>query len=268
MEQPIFKLQRTNPYPERILAFGPGGAGKTTAVGTIAAHCPDATFWVADTDVSFAYERLVWTEVPFTEGQWQFRELDEWKAWESFTDEVITKGDPKNDWLVIDSATWLWTEVQSWFSEETRGVDVDEFLVQLRKDVKGDRAAFMQAVGAQANWDIINSVYNRKVNKVLRGWRGNVMMLCEADPTVKKDEQDRDNSVYAPFGLKPRGQKGIHYVMRTTLCLARDKGKYKVWTVKDQGREDMDGVTVPEPDEGGFAGLYLPKYGGWKAVRR
>lgn len=264
MEQPKTMLVRDHRYPERILLFGPGGVGKTTAVGTIAAYDPSAHMWVIDTDVSFAYQRLIWTEVPFTEDQWTIFEVGDWDDFTKAMDTVLKDGDPNKDWLIIDNITWCWVEVQSWFSDQVHGVDIDDFLISVRKSVKGDRAEVQKAIAENTNWDIINKTYNRKVNAMLHKWRGNLICVAEADETVKKDGDNRDTGVYTPFGLKPRGQKGIHYTMRTTILLKKNKkGDYAMYSIKDQGREDMDGMVVTTPDDGGFAVEYLKEVAGW-----
>lgn len=269
MEEPGYRLERVAPFPERHLWYGYGGVGKTTAIGTFAAYQPQATFWVADTDVSRAYERLIYTEVPFAEEQFKTFELEEWPDFEAFMETVMTNADPATDWLVIDNATWLWTEVQSYLVEQITGNDVDEHLVELRKSVKGDRQAFMAAVGATMNWDLINKTYQRKVNAKLHKWRGNAVLICEGEETTRRDADDRDNSAYVGLGVKPRGQKGIHYVMRSTILMKRDtKGRYTATTVKDQGREDMESTKISAPDDGGFAVDYLQEIAGWKVGKR
>lgn len=274
MDEPDIKLvpPEDRRFTERILLIGTGGVGKTTAIGTFAAMVPDAKFWVADTDISFAYERLIDTEVPFTRDQWDINELTSWADWITFTSKVMEQGDPTKDFLVVDSHTWLWDEVQSDFSDKVHGVDVDEFLTDLRKNTEGDRAAFMAASGQKMNWDLINKTYKRKVNVPLHGWRGHVVLCVEGEAMTRQDGNNEALSEYAPWGVKPRGQKGNHFIMRTNLIMKKDTtrrpARYKVWTVKDQGREDMDGALVPDVDDGGFAQMYLMDYAGWKAVRR
>lgn len=257
-ERPKILLRSPHPWKERILVYGMGGAGKTTTVGSIASHVPDAKFHVLDTDISFAYQRMIHGEFPWTKDQFSIHEVNEWDDFTTAMADVIEHGDHDKDWLVVDNITWTWNEVQSWYSDQVHGVDIGQHFVELRKQAN-DAKEFAGLVAAEGNWQIINKVYRREVYNRLHRWHGNLIITAEAKATDNRDQDNPDTGIYAPYGLKPSGQNQLHYITHTTLLLAKTgRGKREVTTIKDRTRREVERVEYTD-----FALDYLRDIGGW-----
>jgi hypothetical protein len=287
-------------YQERILAFGGGGVGKSSALLNIARYSPDAMFWVLDNDTSFAYTRLIYTEYPeileygdqTTEyvdtpsgvtlpvqqlGNVKVVELgptwEEWSAGIQYligTVEIVqgkgtvfTPGiaDPSNDWIALDSVTHPWQYVQAWYSQQVHGTNLADQMVKLRSQ-SSSLEDYNKALAGDMTWPIINREYTDHFIRLVHRWRGHLYMTSEADPLGKReDEQDKD--LFGTIGFKPKGQKSLHHQMSTNLFFYRgDKpNEWKITTAKDRGRRILWRESLNE-----FAMDYLVEVAGWKVL--
>ena len=128
--------------PERMLIFGGEGTGKTNLVLQIARRCPDAQFYVIDTDYSASYERMLITEFTDVAERGNVHVYvtgpDDWEAIMSAAREVRGLAGV-GDWIIADSMSPTWDAVQGWFTEKVHGDTIEDYLLELR--IKKQRAA-------------------------------------------------------------------------------------------------------------------------------
>lgn len=258
------KLKSPHKFKERILLFGGGGAGKTTAVLSIARHTVEGKFWIIDNDYSYAYERALATE--FTEvdpDRIEVIEVDaDWEECIAAIDRVLAEGDPEHDWLIIDPFSPMWSYVQTWMSTRVHGADIDEYMIDLRKE-SSDRKEFAKSLGDSMNWPIVDRVWTERVLKPLRRWKGHMILVCEATETSNKFDDDEVKSLFGHLGVKPAGQKRSHHIASTNLLLSKSgHGQYTMSTAKDRNREEMERAEVTD-----FALDYLRDVAGWERVK-
>lgn len=269
-------------FQERITAFGYEGAGKSSLILNILKYQLDAHGWIIDLDYSFAYDRLIQMEYPEVEDRAHVFGIDqEWGEFVETFEKILTDGDPKRgDWLCIDPTTATWTMVQSFFVGTVYDEDLGEHLVGLKKKQQEAKEAaktereeidakkqFGRDQVEDMSWPVINKLYQDNFYSLLHKWRGNFILVCEAE-ALRKDATDKEKEMYGWLGHKPRGQKTLPYVAATNIYLEHVKvGKEHVWkmtTTKDRGRAMLE----KEPFED-FALDYLVDVAGWeKSVRK
>ena len=257
------KIQSPHKFAERILLFGGGGVGKTTAVLSIARHIAQGKVWVIDNDYSYAYQRALSTE--FTDVEPDRIEIIEVDAdWEECIDaigNVIAQADPDHDWLVIDPFSPMWNYVQTWMSNRVHGSDIDEYMIELRRE-SVDRKEFAKSLGDAMNWPIVDRVWTEKVLKPIRKWKGNLILVCEATETGKFDD-DEAKGLFGHLGVKPAGQKRSHHIASTNLLLTKTShGEYRMTTAKDRNRSEMEKQAFED-----FAIDYLRDVAGWQRAK-
>jgi hypothetical protein len=257
------KLRTPHKFKERILLFGGGGVGKTTAVCSIAAHLADGKMWVIDNDYSLAYERALATDFTEAEERVEVIEVDaDWEECVAAIERVIAEGDPEHDWLVIDPFSPLWQYVQTWMSRRVHGADIDEYMIDLRAE-SSDRKEFAKSLGESMNWPIVDRVWTERVLKNLRKWKGHLVLVCEATETSTKFDDEDTKDLFGHLGVKPAGQKRSHHIASTNLLLTKiGHGKYAMTTAKDRNREELTRAEVTD-----FGLDYLRDVAGWERVK-
>jgi len=270
---------------ERILVYGGPAMGKSTALLQIAREVIAAGNTVYAIDNDNAFERLLETE--FTDvkivGLWDH---DQWaiegdgpglvlfktKGW----DEAVTgvtmalETASRDDWVMLDTATALWSGVQKWFIEQAYGKSMDEFLLTFRQEnatamdaakKKGKTVKLKTAGEAQfADWVIVNSTYFAVMEDLLIHARCHVAATAEGQTLGdKEDKETRD--IFGPLNLKPKGQKSLGHNPQTVVMLTKDRQGRYMTTAKDRGREEL--VKSPWSD---FAEDYLVGVGGWAQI--
>ncbi len=257
------KIQSPHRFKERILLFGGGGAGKTTAVLSILRHIHKGKAWIIDDDYSYAYSRALYTEFSDIDpDRVEVIEVDaDWDECVEALARVVAEGDPEHDWLVIDPFSPLWDYVQSWMSTKVHSSDLDEYVVNLRAE-SADIKSFNKELSEAMNWPIVNRVWTDKVLKPLRKWKGHLLLVCEAQQTGRNDD-DEARDLFGHLGLKPAGQKRNHHIASTNILLSKSgHGEYRMTTAKDRNREDMEKVAFED-----FALDYLRDVAGWERVK-
>lgn len=257
--------------PERILAMGIGGAGKSNAILQVARKCPDATFFVVDTDYSASYDRALdmeYTDLSNVEVHRQM--LDDGDDFDSFVKLIPALSEKArvgedgrcHDWLVVDSMTPTWGAASAWYTDKMFGQDVDEYFFAKRQ-ARGGKVEPGKGDGPDIDWDLINKTYFKRVYNAILEFPGHVYLTAELD--VVKDGgargDDRETRItFGPFGVKPRGQKKLGHVPSTVLYFQHmTPTSWELSTPKDRNRE----VLVDHAWED-FTRDYLVKIAGWK----
>lgn len=254
--------------PERMLIFGGEGTGKTNAVLQIARKCPDAQFYVIDTDYSASYQRMLITE--FTDvlerGNVHIHVTgpDDWEAMMDAAREVRGAA-VAGDWIIADSMSPTWDAVQGWFTERVHGDTIEDYLLEVR--IKKQKAAdkpegsldkSLEVFDGWMDWSVINPTYAR-LYKLLLSHPANLILTAEGTPVSDKDKGAM-KQVYGVLGLKPRGQKRLGFLTHTVLMTSKTRsGEYELTTIKDRGRDELDGVELVD-----FVKDYLANVAGWK----
>lgn len=255
--------------PERILAYGPQGAGKSHNALVIASKLPDAKFRVIDIDYSPSYERLIDLDFPqLGEDRVEVVTPDP-EDWTEILDAVIeaVKETGPGDWLVIDSITHTWPAVQGWFIQNIYGEDPWEYFLDVRQEKEkqkakgGKDAKSLGALEGWMDWPVINKQYFRLYRQISK-CRGHVYISAESTSIGSDDDREvRDR--FGAYGSRPNGQKRIGFVPHTVLLLKKSRvGEYTVSTVKDRGREELEDEEI-----GDFFRDYMVKVAGWKMAR-
>lgn len=263
---PIIKtITSPHRFKERILMFGEGGSGKSTAVLNMARYMPYAKFWIQDTDVSFAYDRLLALEYQDvdTRGNVHVLQASDWEDFLTNNETIAKNADPTNDVLVVDNGTFPWQWVQDSHAQAQYGLDIDDFLSKLRKQYGADNKEYAKALAEGMQWPIINKKFNKHFYKMFHTWRGHAIIVAQAKSL--RGEKDEDMlTQFKVHGAMPAGQKDLAYTMATNvLMMDRGKNTWAISTTKDRGRDKVAKLEVEE-----FAIDYLVNIGGWEIGRQ
>lgn len=250
---------------ERILGFGVAGTGKSHALLTIARKCPDNTFHVLDNDL--AYERLLATDFTDLANVRVYNVLGEgaegWEEHLSVAREIVGTMD-RDDWAVIDSTSPTWSVVQEWFTERVFSQDIADYFLQVRmqKQESKEKKKSLGALEGWYDWPVINKEY-RKLQNLIINCPGHIYCTAELQ-AISSDDNDKDvKGIFGPYGVKPVGQKRMGHLFQTVVMFGKNRaGEYSMTTVKDRGREEMEGREVED-----FARDYLMRVAGWKPGR-
>jgi AAA domain-containing protein len=245
--------------PERILAMGPPGTGKTRAWLSIARLAKktgsDARFYVIDSDGTV--DRLIDEEFPELGEMVVAEYVETWPeyaaALEKFQSDLEV-----GDWLVVDMITPAWDAIQTDYLHNTYGW----------KGTRAEYFADLRAKGKDAdgliNWSVVNGEYKPWQQQVLVSlpMKRKIHSFVTAGSKVlsKKDLEDKQTKLnYGPAGVKPEGQKQLGHLPHTVLYFtARKVGDWRIDTVKDRGREPHDQTEMKD-----FALTYLLKTAKW-----
>ena len=270
---------------ERILTFGPPGVGKTKAYLDIALRLhPDDTMYVIETDPSLdrmldgeTYGELAVREewhddAAVMEDLWRedgglvVYHADTWPEARDALAEVWGRAG-EHDWIVVDSITMLWDWVQNWYWETVAGVEQDEFLLEIRKQLlaSGDADDKKRKPNeAQFNeWSYINPHFAKHVTARFANppRRCNLYLTAEqADVVDAFDKKDKATwGMYGSLGVKPKAQKRSGYVVDTMLQLGKlGSTRHRMTTVKDRERAGLSGSEWTD-----FVDDYLVPVAGW-----
>lgn len=267
-------LHTTDPAPERILALGPAGSGKTTNFLNIAkfAHLTKSPtkFHVLDSD--FAMDRmLTGYDLPFAiAGDPSFPVTDEtvvhvypvfdWREYESALRTVHNKARP-GDWVSVDFISNAWSAVQEHFASEVFGRDIADYFLQVRKELDKNTKS-LGALEGWVDWQVINALYRKWVNSLL--FRGRYHVYCTAKTDNLSSERNptedaQTRSLFLKYQVKPVGQKDLPFQFHTLLLTGRQGDKRTITTVKDRERTEVSGLEVKN-----FTSDYLVNVAGFK----
>lgn len=244
---------------ERIEVFGDYGAGKTSAVLSIAAHLPESHFYVLDND--YAMERMLSGKYADLTNLTVYQ-VSEWGEHVEAIQKAIALMSP-DDWLVIDSVSETWEAVQDWWIENTQGKDPADYFMQLQKD----RVAEGKGSGggiSQAEWGGVKKEYKRKLTQpaILR-CPGHLIVTARAARFT--GDENKELLSFAPLGAYPKGEKYTPYLMHTVLMLGKTRsGGYTMTTGLGKDRER---AVLKDQQFDDFFMTYLVGIGKWRPVK-
>lgn len=191
--------------------------------------------------------------------------MDEWQDYIP-TIKRIGREMARDDWLVLDSTTATWDAVQGWFVEQIHGESIEEYFMEVRakkaknKESKGKDAKSLGALEGWMDWPVINKQYSRLYTALLNV-TGHLYLTAELTALGSESDEDRETkSLFGPYGVKPKGQKRLGHIPHTVLLLSKSRsGEYRMTTVKDRGRMDVENAPLND-----FAKDYLGIIGGWR----
>ena len=248
-------------FPERILAYGGGGVGKSRLTLSIARYMPESIFHVIDLDYSMSYIRLLQTEFQdvYDQDNVVVHEIDsDWEQFATLLPEIVAEADPHKDWITVDPTTTTWEMVQAWWTDVVMETNIADHMAQLRKDTN-DTKEYAAALADTMQWPAINKQYQERFYRILNRWKGNLILCCEPNELGKQEDGDV-KSTYGFVGYKPKGQKTLPHVAATNLFLDHpSKDRWRMTTIKDRGRE-----LVEKADLDDFAVDYLVDIAGWE----
>jgi hypothetical protein len=263
---------------ERIMVFGPAGIGKTFNILTVARLAAqtksDAMFFSVDTDKSL--KRMLADPLlrPFlvdTAGVPKNIESTQVRNWVQLNEavDVYQQRMRPQDWLIVDLLTPCWQWVQDHFTQVIFGKDLDQYLLDLRKEMttaKGAADNKLKRGGFEGfkDWPTINSMWGGLKDKLLYG-PGNLYCTAGIDVLNSEKASREDKALYGKFGVKPAGQKSISHSFQTVLWQGAIGDNYDLVTIKDRSRKKMEGMVVGTDGQmmPNFAKQYLVDIAGW-----
>lgn len=241
---------------ERVMLYGGYGAGKTRAVLSIAAACPDSTFYITDTDNS--YERML-------DGP-DFRHLNnvniqvvqqsDFEAMaESLEENCKIAG--RDDFVVFDFFDTTWDAVQEYWTDGIYGMEIDEYFMQVKKN-RAKQTEEVDRGYVDVDWVTVKKIYARRIANPILNSKCHIIAVCGIKAVdAKRDDADirRD---YSTFRGKPAGNKDAPKWFHSVLLLEAKADGWVASTIKDREREKLEGDYIEN-----FAKDYLVDIAGW-----
>jgi hypothetical protein len=276
-------LQPTTRTPEKILVVGSGGTGKSYNAVQIARRCllPSQTMFVIDTEQAFP---VLLEELGMgTREEWVGDQRD--TAWDDADSNIVrywARDWPEQrwaiktafgrakpgDWVVVDSITHPWSDVQAWYMGIVNGgMEMGDWLVQTIASARAEGKKDEGAGEMLREWRPINSQWIDYVRKPIMRAGCHVYLTAHAKTINTERDSAEVKTMWGKFGLKADTQKGMGHDVRTVLGMERSRGAgggWKVQTVKDWGREDRELERVELVD---VPTTYLKSVAGWKMTK-
>lgn len=242
--------------PERILAMGPFGAGKSTGWLRIAdwAQKTDspAHFYVLDSEGST--KRMMNPSGSFGHlTNVTVFNVWEWSQYERALDTALAAAKAE-DWIVVDFISPAWDAVQEWYVDQIYESDMAEFFFEARKSMKGGNP-----LDGWKDWSVINRVYKRWITKMLQECPAHVYWTANAEPIRDTDDKNL-RAVFGAHGVRPKGQKHLGHQPHTVLLMQPFAGgEWYMTTIKDRERPRLEGQKVSD-----FVIDFLVNVAGWE----
>jgi hypothetical protein len=253
-------MKSTSAAPERILAYGLYGSGKTHSWATIAKFYrlteTSGTFYVIscehDTVARLRDGYPPSDTDPGFDANVVFEDVHNWGELVALTDKYLPQV-TADDWLVIEGVDKPWTYIQSLW-HQTKGTIEDS----------ADPFALQEA--GEVDWVRVNAVYRNWLVPILRS-SGNLFACAPQEavrvPTGKPKEWADSKQVvemFARFGYRPAGQKDLGFQFHTVLLMNNPRhGSYTVTSVDDHTRTLLEDAPI-----GDFVLNYLVPVAGWE----
>ena len=235
--------------PERIMLYGPAGAGKSEAILAIAAKVAPRAVRVVDTD--YAWNVLL---DEYEGDNIEVFEVDaeDWDGLRGTVARLVDLTEP-DDWMCVDSSSPTWDAVQAWHTEKVYGLDIADYYTKLLTE--NTDAKNIAAFGQITDWNVINRQYAKLMRDFLK-CRGHLLLTAEQTPT---GDNEVNQSVFGKYGMRPKGNKRLIHMPHTVIQMRKDApGEWTMTTRKDRKRDEMDNQVVTN-----FARDYLMRKGGW-----
>lgn len=247
---------------ERILGYGNSGCGKTRAMLDVI-EATDSRVFVVDTDAS--WERMLEgkgyagrVDVADVRALAYQEDVSPWEVTKRKLSE-FSRGMGREDWMVLDMHTIVWTWCQNEFSEQVYGAEIDNYFVAARKRQVDAGKSGGNAFAGDMDWSAINRMWDKVMDAILNA-RGHVYVVGEmASMDVSKEKQEALNA-YGALGGKPKGNKAVDHSAQTVIQFTQNiKQEFVLTTAKDRERPKLSRVAW-----GNFAEVYLKGVAGWK----
>ena len=263
---------------ERILVYGGFKVGKSYCWLDIAntyykAGNTDVHFYVIDTDFGVpkmldeGFGHLEDAEMLTVYSTLEFPEL--MKA----SKEIHRKA-KKGDWIVIDMLEYGWTEAQRFYTEGVFGDSMENYFLQMRKQVvaKGGKDARAYGGYEGTDWNFISRIYKEWEFPLTMKSPANVFAVTGERKLDggRGDAPEKIKQYKDAGGMAPVGQKGIGHRFDTLARMTkRANGQRQLTVVGDRGREDTFWdpresrlLNIDSPPKA-FARRYLVDVAGW-----
>lgn len=268
---------------ERVMVFGSWGAGKSYAHLTIARlyqrrGMPNR-FFILDTEDAIEamlseFEDLNNIDV------FPLPQVVGYPEYKRVVDEVISKAGA-GDWVVIDSLTPFWFVCQEHYSNEVYKMDLDEYLLEMRKQKEGlkelrgdelkdarkkvDQKAY-GGFGGYEDWQYIKKMHHGLIMPLIHGDKGraatwHVFATAYETKMQKEDQETKENlDAFKIFGKRPEGEKHNPHHFHTIQRFSERGGERFMTTAmgKDRGRDKQDDVRFTD-----WAYQYLVRVAKW-----
>ena len=246
------KLKSPHKSPERILAYGGPGAGKTFGWMQIA-KATTGHFYVIDTDQT-VLPYLESEEFAELEGRITYVEPWDWSEYIDFLKEHRSAIKP-GDWMVVDMMSEPWNEVQRYFVDQVWGEEEGDFWLKYAKQVNQNDGGSKTPFDGMVDWQAIKKLYKRFQMALLK--QPGHLYLATGEKQLHHHDSSATKRTYERYGngFKPDGEKTLGHIVRTVLRFTNQR----FTTVKDRQREYHQGKKIDN-----FARDYLRDVAGWK----
>lgn len=246
-------LQPPSRVRERVLLYGPPGAGKSLSVKAIAKRITPNKIYVLDSDM--AWDRMLDADDP---GNVEVFPTYDWADYDSNLKKVQSAAQ-RDDWIVVDMIGPAWDAVQAHFVEQVFHQDIAEYFLQARKQLKG--SANLGALAGWTDWPVINAMYRGWSNRLIQRSNCHVLAITKADK-VNADTDSKDiKQLFGGFAAgKPSGQKHLAHLFHTVMLMQKaGQDRWVMSTAKDREREMVLDKGVSD-----FALQYLVQVAKWR----
>ena len=263
---------------EKILVYGSFKTGKSFLWLDIANTYHKSgnmkpTFYVIDTDFGVAkmldegYQHLEDDGMLKLYNPMDFVELMD-------ASREISKKAKQGDWIVIDMLNYVWEEAQTFYTNNVFGDNMENYFVQMRKEVVAAGGHDKRSYGGYegTDWGFITKIYKQFEFPLTMKSPANVFGVTEERKLDggRGDSPDKLKQFKAAGGMAPVGQKGIGHRFDTVGRMTRRaNGQRQLTIVGDKGREetvwakrDTTILNIDEPPKV-FARRYLVDVAGW-----
>ncbi len=186
----------------------------------------------------------------------------------------IHKKAKQGDWIVIDMLNYPWAEAQEFYTQGVFGDDMENYFLQMRKEVVAKGGHDPRSYGGYegTDWGFITKIYKQFEFPLTMKSKANVFAVTEERKldTGRGDTAEKVKQHKAANSMAPVGQKGIGHRFDTVARMTRRaNGQRQLTIVGDRGREetvwakrDTTILNIDEPPKV-FARRYLVDVAGW-----
>jgi hypothetical protein len=249
------------PVRERILAIGPAGSGKSTAVIDIALKIPESTVHVIDAEPGGAWDRMnpgnEVTNIKVAAAQ-------DWLTFRQSVKDARAQAQV-GDWLAVDMlGPTMYDLVQEYYIEKIKGVSSGDFYL----DFMDNRGKRKNPLEGDTDWMAIKKMYAEVLSDMLN-FPGHVIALAGVKPPPRDDYDTKENrELFGAYGVRPEGEKKTAHAFSTILYFAQKRGSWTFTTVRERNprvgmkREYVEGKVWED-----FGRSYLWEVAGWRPGR-